>query len=40
MPDSDTYFPEMTANFSLKVATKSSFRGKKHKNLVFLGLLF
>ena len=33
----DTYFLEVSAHALLKVATKRSFRGKKSKNLAFLG---
>ena len=33
----DTYFLEVSAHALLKVATKGSFRGKKSKNLAFLG---
>ena len=37
MSSLDTYFLEVSAHSLLKVATKSSFRGKKYRNLVFLG---
>ena len=33
----DTYFLGMNAHALLNIATKSSFRGKKLENLVFLG---
>ena len=33
----DTYFLEVSAHALLKIATKVSFRGKKSKNLAFLG---
>ena len=40
MPSSDTYFLELSAHVSLKVATKSSFREKIIENLIFLKLFF
>ena len=40
MPSSDTYFMEVSAHVSLKVATKSSFREKIIENLIFLKLFF
>ena len=33
----DIYFLEVSAHALLKAATKSSFRGKKSENVVFLG---
>ena len=36
MPSLDTYFLEGSAHALLQVATKSSFRGKKYRNLGFL----
>ena len=33
----DTYFLEVNRHALLKAATKSSFRGKKSENLVYLG---
>ena len=33
----DTYFLEVSDNAFLKVTTKSSFRGKKYRNLPFFG---
>ena len=36
MPSLDTYFLEVIAHALLQVATKSSFRGKKCRNLAFL----
>ena len=33
----DTYFLEESAHALLKVASKTSFRGKKSENLAFLG---
>ena len=36
MPSLDTYFLEVSAHALLQVATKSSFRGKKYRNLGFL----
>ena len=40
MPSSDTYFMEVSAHVSPKVATKSSFREKIIENLIFLKLFF
>ena len=37
MSSLDTYFLEMSDNAILKIATKSSCRGKKYRNLTFLG---
>ena len=37
MSSLDTCFMEVSAQAFLKVATKSSFRGKKYRNLAFLG---
>ena len=37
MPSLDTYFLEVIAHALPQVATKSSFRGKKCRNLAFLG---
>ena len=40
MASSDTYFFDVIAHFSLKVATNNSFRDKKnYENLDFLGIL-
>ena len=36
MADSDTYFLEVTAHVSLKVATNNSFRDKKTMNIYYL----
>ena len=33
----DTYFLEVSAHALLKATTKSSLRGKKSENLIFLG---
>ena len=35
--DLDSYFLEVSTHALLKVDTKRSFRGKKYKNLAFLG---
>ena len=32
-----SYFPEVSAQVSRKLAANSSFRGKKYENLAFLG---
>ena len=37
MPSLDTYFLEVIAHALPQVATKRSFRGKKCRNLAFLG---
>ena len=37
MSSLDRNFLEVSAHALLKVATKSSFKGKKYRNLVFLG---
>ena len=36
----DTYFLEVSPHALLKVATKTSFNGKKSENLAFLGYFF
>ena len=36
----DTYFLEVSAHALLKVATETSFNGKKSENLAFLGYFF
>ena len=36
----DTYFLEVSAYALLKVATETSFNGKKSENLAFLGYFF
>ena len=40
MLGSNTYFLEVSAHVSMKVANKGSFRGKKSENLAFLRLFF
>ena len=40
MPGLDTYLPQVNVHASLKVATKSSFRGKKISNLALLRHFF
>ena len=37
MSSLDTYFLEVSDNALLKITTKSSFRGKKYRNLAFFG---
>ena len=40
MSSLDTCFMEVSAQAFLKVATKSSFRGKKYRNLAFFGYFY
>ena len=40
MSSLDTCFMEVSAQALLKVATKSSFRGKRYINLAFLGYFY